>query len=434
MLPMVKVAFIGAGSVEFTRNVVTDLCSFPELNGDVELSLHDIDARRLGHAETMAQRISDQLGAGATVTASLDRRRAIDGADYVVNEIQVGGYPATRTDFEIPARYGVRQTIADTLGIGGIFRGLRTIPVLVGIGADMAKACPGAYLLNYTNPMAMLPWAVYAGSPFDRVLGLCHSVRDTQGFLAGLVGHDVADVDFLTAGLNHQAFVLRFDHDGEDLYPRLRDVVDADPELRRRVRVEVFRRFGYFPTESSEHSAEYVPWFMRHDTQIEQFRIPVGEYLRRCEENIDEYERTRRELSSGAPLRLEPTSELASEFIHAHQTGRASVIHANVRNSGLITNLPDDCCVEVPCTVDSHGPRPHHVGALPPQLAALNRTFLNVVELTVRAVLEADRQHVYQAALLDPNTAATLTTSETMRMCDDLLRAHADLIPAALRP
>jgi alpha-galactosidase len=431
---MTKIAFIGAGSVEFTRNVVTDLCGFPELHGGLEFSLHDIDAERLDHAEAMTRRISDQTRAAATVTASLDRVRAIDGADYVVNEVQVGGYPATRADFDIPARYGVRQTIGDTLGIGGIFRGLRTIPLLVAIGADMAKACPGAYLLNYSNPMAMLPWAVYAGSPFERVVGLCHSVRDTHRFLAGLVGHEVGEVEFLTAGFNHQAFVLRFEHEGEDLYPKLRDVIDSSPELQRRVRVEIFRRFGYFPTESSEHSAEYVPWFMRHDAQVERFRIFVGDYLHRSEANLDEYERTRRELSSGAPLALEPTSELASEFIHAHQTGRPREIYANVRNTGLITNLPEDCCVEVPCTVDASGPSPRRVGALPPQLAALNRTFLNVVELTVRAVLDGERQHVYQAALLDPNTAATLTTAETTQMCDDLLRAHADLIPAALRP
>jgi alpha-galactosidase len=431
---MTKIAFIGAGSVEFTRNVVTDLCGFPELHADLEFSLHDIDAERLDHAEAMTRRISDQSRAGATVTASLDRLRAIDGADYVVNEVQVGGYAATRADFDIPAQYGVRQTIADTLGIGGIFRGLRTVPLLVAIGADMAKACPGAYLLNYSNPMAMLPWAVYAGSPFERVVGLCHSVRDTHRFLAGLVGHEVSEVDFLTAGFNHQAFVLRFEHEGEDLYPKLREVIDSSPELQRRVRVEIFRRFGYFPTESSEHSAEYVPWFMRHDAQVERFRIFVGDYLHRSEDNLDEYERTRRELESGAPLVLEPTSELASEFIHAHQTGQAREIYANVRNRGLITNLPEDCCVEVPCMIDASGPSPRRVGALPPQLAALNRTFLNVVELTVRAVLDGDRQHVYQAALLDPNTAATLTTAETAQMCDDLLRAHADLIPAALRP
>ena len=430
---MAKVAFIGAGSVEFTRNVVTDLCSYPELEGRFEIALHDIDAERLGHAETMAKRINAQTGAGAGVTAHIDRMAAIEGADYVVNEIQVGGYAATRTDFDIPARHGVRQTIADTLGIGGIFRGLRTIPVLVGIGEDMTKACPDAYLLNYSNPMAMLPWAVYAGSPFDRVLGLCHSVRDTHRFLSGLVGLQPSQVDFTTAGFNHQAFVLRFEHQGQDLYPQLREVIEADPELQRRVRVEIFRRFGYFPTESSEHSAEYLPWFMRHDSEIEHFRIFVGDYLHRSEENLDEYERTRGELESDAPLDLEPASELASEFIHAHQTDEAREIYVNVRNEGKVTSLPDECCVEVPCLVDAGGPHPRTVGPLPPQIAALNRTFLNVVELTVRAVLEGDRRHVYQAAMLDPNTGATLTTREIVAMCDELIKAHGDLMPAALR-
>ena len=430
---MVKVAFIGAGSVEFTRNVVTDLCGFPELRGELDLALHDIDAERLGHAELMAQRISDQTGAGASVSSHLDRLAAVEGADYVVNEIQVGGYAATRTDFDIPARYGVRQTIGDTLGIGEIFRGLRTIPVLLGIGNDMSKACPDAYLLNYSNPMAMLPWAVYAGTPFDRVFGLCHSVRDTHRFLAGLVGLDPDEIDFTTAGFNHQAFVLRFEHEGHDLYPKLREVVDNDAELQRRVRVEIFRRFGYFPTESSEHSAEYVPWFMRHDEEVEQFRIFVGDYLHRSEENIDEYEQTRRELESDAPLTLEPASELASEFIHAHQSGQEHELYVNVRNDGKIANLPDECCVEVPCPVDADGPHPQQVGALPPQLVALNRTFLNVVELTVRAVLDGDRRHVYQAALVDPNAGATLTTREIVAMCDDLFEAHGDLIPESLR-
>ena len=430
---MVKVAFIGAGSVEFTRNVVTDLCGYPELHGRLELALHDIDAERLGHAVTMAERISRQTGAGARVRTHLDRLAAVDGADYVVNEIQVGGYAATRADFDIPARYGVRQTIGDTLGVGGIFRGLRTIPVLMGIGEDLAKVCPDAYLLNYSNPMAMLPWAVYAGTPFDRVLGLCHSVRDTHRFLSRLVGLDPAEVDFMTGGFNHQAFVLRFEHEGRDLYPLLREVIDADSELQRRVRVEIFRRFGYFPTESSEHSAEYVPWFMHHDDEIEHFRIFVGDYLHRSEDNIDEYERTRIELESDAPLNLEPASELASEFIHAHQTGEAREIYVNVRNDGKITSLPDECCVEVPCLVDTEGPHPRAVGPLPPQLAALNRSFLNVVELTVRAVLEGDRRHVYQAALLDPNTGATLTTREIVAMCDELFNAHGELIPEALR-
>ena len=430
---MVKVAFIGAGSVEFTRNVVTDLCSFSELQGEFELSLHDIDAERLGYADALAKRISAQLGADARVTSSLDRRTAVADADYVVNEIQVGGYAATRRDFDIPARYGVRQTIGDTIGIGGIFRGLRTIPVLTGIGHDLADVAPDAHLLNYSNPMAMLPWAVTAATPFSRVVGLCHSVRDTHHLLADLVGVPEDEITFETAGFNHQAFVLRFERNGEDLYPRLRDVIDGDPELQRRVRVELFRRFGYFPTESSEHSAEYVPWLMHRDADIERFRIPVGEYLTRSERNIEEFDETLATLQAEGELDLQPTSEMASEFIRAHVTGTPASLYVNVQNNGLIENLPAECCIEVPGVVDKDGLHPQGVGALPPQLVALNRTFLNVVELTVKAVLEGDREHVYHAALLDPNTAATLGMDDIRSMCDELLQAHGDLIPEALR-
>ncbi|HEY0932747.1 MAG TPA: alpha-galactosidase [Trebonia sp.] len=429
---MIKVAFIGAGSVEFTQNVATDLCSYPELRGNLHFALYDISAERLSHAERLVRRISAQTGAGAVVTATRDRRTALAGARYVINEIQVGGYAATRADFDIPAEYGVRQTISDTLGIGGIFRGLRTIPVVLELARDMLAECPDAYLLSYSNPMAMLPWAVYEGSDFSRVYGLCHSVRDTQAFLTELVGADPARVRFLTAGFNHQAFVLRFEQDGRSLYPRLAEVVDASPELRRRVRVEIYRRFGYFPTESSEHSAEYVPWFMRHDDQIEQFRIFVGDYLERSEENLRELKASERALAADEPLELEPENELASLFIHALETGTEREIHVNIRNGGLISSLPDDCCVEVPCLIGAGGPRPVAVGPLPPQLAALNRTFLNVVELTVRAVLDGSRDHVYQAALLDPNTAATLTTAQTVAMCDELFEAHRELLPPAL--
>jgi alpha-galactosidase len=429
---VVKVAFVGAGSVEFTRNVVTDLCSFPELSGELHLALHDISAERLEYARALTERIASQTGSRVTITASESRPAALDGADYVINEVQAGGYAATRHDFDIPARYGVRQTIADTLGIGGIFRGLRTIPVVLGIGRDMLDVCPDATLLNYSNPMAMLPWAVYAGTGFERVFGLCHSVRDTHEFLAGLVGVPRGEIDFVTAGFNHQAFVLRFEHQGESLYPRLASIIDESPELQRRVRVEIFRRFGYFPTESSEHSAEYVPWFMRHDDQVEQFRIFVGDYLARSEENLRELDELTAQLESGQQLDIEPTSELASEFIHSVETGQPREIYVNVRNGDLITSLPADCCVEVPCDVGSGGARPRPVGALPPQLAALNRTFLNVVELTVAAVLEGSRQHVYQAALLDPNTAATLTTAQTIAMCDELFAAHRGLLPPAL--
>jgi alpha-galactosidase len=428
---VIKVTFVGAGSIEFTRNVVTDLCGYREFHGELHLSLYDISAERLAFAARLADRIVTQTGAAATVTATRDRREALAGADYVINEVQVGGYTATRADFDIPAKYGVRQTIGDTLGIGGIFRGLRTIPVVTALAADMQEVCPDAYLLSYSNPMAMLPWAVYAGTSFRRVYGLCHSVRDTQAFLTELTGADPDRVRFVTAGFNHQAFVLRFEQDGESLYPKLAEIIDASPELQRRVRVEIFRRFGYFPTESSEHSAEYVPWFMRHDDQVERFRIFVGDYLERSEENLRELESLERDLASGTPFDTEPAHELASLFIHARETGTERELHVNIRNGGLISSLPDECCVEVPCVVGADGARPVPVGALPPQLTALNRTFLNVVELTVAAALEESRAHVYQAALLDPNTAATLTTAQTVAMCDELFEAHQDLLPAA---
>jgi alpha-galactosidase len=430
---VVKVAFIGAGSVQFTRNVVTDLCTYPELHGELELSLHDIDAERLGYAEALVSRVSEIAGAGARITSSTDRRAAVEGADFVINEIQVGGYAATRLDFDIPAKYGLKQTIGDTIGIGGVFRGLRTIPVLQAIGNDLADVAPDSTLLNYSNPMAMLPWAVAASTPFSRIVGLCHSVRDTHRQLAELVGVPQDEIEFRTAGFNHQAFVLRFARGGDDLYPRLREVVDADPDLQRRVRVELFRRFGYFPTESSEHSAEYVPWLMHDDEEIERFRIPVGEYLRRSEESLDELAETREILAGTGDLDLEPTSQMASEYIRAQVTGRPAELYVNVVNDGKITNLPDECCVEVPATVDADGLHPESIGALPPQLAALNRTFLNVVELTVKAVLEGDREHVYHAAMLDPNASATLRLDAIRAMCDELLEAHGDRIPEALR-
>jgi alpha-galactosidase len=302
---MPRIAIIGAGSVEFTRNIVADLCSYPELRGTLTIALHDIDAERLETSERAASETNERSGAGAMVEAHLERRPAFEGADYLINEIQVGGYAATLRDFEIPKKYGVRQTIADTLGIGGIFRGLRTIPVMVEMANEMAELCPNALLLNYTNPMAMVPWGIYAGSRFSNVVGVCHSVRDTHTFLAETVGVPEEDVAFTTAGLNHQCFVYRFQRrGGEDLYPRLRAIVDADPEgMGRRVRVEIFKRFGYFPTESSEHSSEYVPWFMRHDDQIERFRILVDDYVFRSDENLEEYERTKAALDAGQALR-----------------------------------------------------------------------------------------------------------------------------------
>ncbi len=298
--------------------------------------------------------------------------------------IQVGGHAATLLDFEIPARHGLRQTIADTLGIGGIFRALRTIPVMLGIGRDMAELCPDAWLLNYTNPMAMLVQAYGHGSPHTKVVGLCHSIQHTTRQLAEYVGVPFEEVTFLGAGVNHQSFILRFERDGEDLYPALDAAIAADPELQRKVRVELYRRFGYFPTESSEHSAEYLPWLMRDDAALERFRIPVDEYVRRSEENLELYEEIKAKLRSGEGFEIEQSVEYAPLIVHAMTTGQPQVIYGNVINEGLIDNLPAGACVEVPCVVDRTGVQPTRIGALPAQCAALNRTFLNVVELTVR--------------------------------------------------
>jgi len=433
---MPRVTIIGAGSVEFTRNVVADLCSFGELAGGFEIALHDIDADRLAYATRAAESIVRRTRAGHRVASFAERRPALEGAAYAINEIQVGGYDATVLDFEIPKSFGLRQTIGDTLGIGGIMRGVRTLPVAIAIGDDMADVCPDAILLNYTNPMAMVPWGVYAGSRFERVVGVCHSVRDTHAFLAETVGVDESDVAFRTAGFNHQAFVYEFRRrsTGENLYPRLREVIDADPEgLGRRVRVEVFKRFGYFPTESSEHTAEYLPWFMQRDDLIERYRILVDDYVFRSRENLEEWEATKAALDRGEELDVEPSSELASEIIHALETGEPREVYANVRNGGLIEGLPADACVEVPVLVDKNGVQPTRIGLIPPQTLALNRTFLNVVELTVRAVIEDRRDLVYQAALVDPNAGATLTTTQIVEMVDRLIEAHGERIPEGIR-
>ncbi len=429
---MTRIAFIGAGSVEFTKNLLGDLLSFPEL-ADATIALHDIDPERLDAAEAMAQWTNKALGAHATIEAHADRRRALEGCDHAINMIQVGGHAATQIDFEIPARHGLRQTIGDTLGIGGIFRALRTIPVMQEIGRDMAELCPDAWLLNYTNPMAMLCWATYEGSPQQKVVGLCHSVQHTTRTLAEAVDVPFEETTFLGAGVNHQAFILRFEHNGRNLYPLLDEVIERDPELRRRVRVEMYRRLGYFPTESSEHSAEYLPWFMRDDEMIDRYRLLVGDYIQRSEENLEEYERTRAMLAAGEPFEIERSLEYGSLIVHSMVTGEERVIYGNVRNNGLITNLRQGACVEVPCVVDRTGVRPTVVGELPPQLAALNQTFLNVCELTVRAALDGSREHVHHAALLDPSASGTLSPDQIHAMVEELLDAHGESLPEGLR-
>jgi alpha-galactosidase len=427
-----RIAFIGAGSVIFTRNLLGDLLEFPELR-EVEIALHDIDSDRLDTGEAMARTTAREFDASPRITSHLDRREAIDGADYVINMVQVGGHEATLLDFEIPARHGLRQTIADTLGIGGIFRTLRTADHMLALGDEMAELCPRAWLLNYTNPMAMLCWLVYAGTPTTNVVGLCHSVQATVRLMAELTGAPEDEIAFVSAGINHQAFLLRLEHDGESLYPRLDERIAGDEDLRRRVRVELYRRFGYFQTESSEHAAEYVPWLMRHDSEVERFRVPIDEYVRRSEDNLVEFERVKALLERGETLPVQRSSEYASLIVHSIETGQPRVIYGNVRNDDLLDGLPDGCCVEVPCLVDRAGVQPVPVPDYPAELAALNRTFVNVVELTVRAVLEQRPELVRLAAMLDPNASASLTLDEIDAVCEELVRAHGDALPAWLR-
>jgi alpha-galactosidase len=429
---MTKVAFVGAGSVVFTRHLLGDILVFPEL-GSIQIALHDIDAERLDTAEAIARVTADELGARPQITSHLERAAALEDADYVLNMVQIGGHEATLVDFDVPERYGVSQTIADTLGIGGIFRALRTAPHMLALGDEMAELCGDAWLLNYTNPMAMLCWLVYEGTPTTRVVGLCHSVPYTVETLAGIVGVPADEITFLAAGINHQAFMLRLERHGEDLYPLLDEAIAADAELRRRVRVELYRRLGYFPTESSEHAAEYVPWIARHPAERERFRVPLREYVRRSEENLTEYAHVRDALARGETVPIERSVEYASLIIHSIETGQPRVVYGNVRNTGLLDALPDGCCVEVPCLVDATGLHPIGVPDYPVQLAALNRTFSNVVELAVRAVLDGRPEHVVHAAMLDPNTAATLTLDQIEALCAELVAAHGEAIPESLR-
>jgi alpha-galactosidase len=428
---MATLVLTGAGNVELTRRILSDLFVVPDLAGTLRVVLHDIDRERLDTAQVLADRLNAETGAGAVVEARLDRRAALDGADFVVCQLSVGGFEATLRDFEIPARHGLRQTIADTIGIGGIFRGLRTIPVLVGLARDMTEVCPDAWLLSYTDPLVMALWAVREATGMRKVAGLCHAVRDTHDFLADVVGRDAGEVTFRTAGLPHQAFVLDFAADGRSLYPDFAAAVAADPRLERHVRTEMWHRFGYFPTESSEHAAEYVPWFMHRDEEIKRLGIPVGEYLGRTGQNLHVYEEIRRGLASGRPMLTRwRDPEIASEVLRALLRDEPQRINLTVANDGLLAALPADCFVEVPAAVAAGEIRPEPIPDYPVQLAALNRTYVNVAELTVRAALDGDPGHVRHAAMLDPNTAATLPLTAIAALCDEMFDAHRELLPA----
>ena len=429
-----RIVFVGAGSVVFTRQLLHDILSFPEL-GDAEIVLYDIDPERLKVAGAVAVHTAESCGAKPVLSVTADRRQALEGADVVVNLIAVGGHDAIVTDFELPAAAGARQTIGDTLGIGGIFRALRTFPVLRDLAADMLQLCPEAWLLNYTNPMEMNVQYLNAIAPQLKVAGLCHSVYWTVRGLCELVDVPFAEVDYLSAGVNHQAWILRWQHAGRDLYPALDAVIVACPEQERRVRVDMYRRLGFFPTETSEHSAEYVPWYLGRDSEISRLRIPVGSKLRSNAENLAAYETLRASLADGhAPAAdWEDATEYAPQVIHSLATDTPRTIQVTTANTGLIPNLPAGAAVEVPAVVDRLGVHPRHVGALPPQLAAANRHFLNVVELVVAAAVEGDPRHIRHAAMADPATAATLTVEQIWQLCDQMVAAHSEALPEPLR-
>lgn len=434
---MPKITFIGAGSTVFAKNLLGDILSFPEL-AESTISLFDIDPERLRTSEIVAQKVASTLEAQPTIEATTDRRSALAGADYAICMIQVAGYkPGTVIDFEIPKKYGLRQTIADTLGIGGIMRALRTIPVLLDICADMEELCPEVTFLNYVNPMAMNCWAINRASKIKTV-GLCHSVQGTAWQLARDIGLPLEEINYICAGINHMAFYLHFERKTEsgveDLYPRIRQVIEEDRvPAWNRVRYEVFKRLGYFVTESSEHFSEYVPWFIKRDRPdlIEKFNVPLDEYIRRCEAQIADWEGLRRELEDpDTTLPVRRSHEYGSYIIHSLETDTPRVVYGNVPNQGLIDNLPQDCCVEVPCLVDRNGLQPTRIGSLPPHLAALMQTNINVQALTVEAALTQKRKHIYHAAMLDPHTAAELDLAQIWQLVDDLIEAHGEWLPA----
>ena len=430
---MTTIAFVGAGSAEFTRQLLRDLLSYDDL-GPLTLVLHDIDERRLRLAGDVARLTVAHHGRAAEVRVEPDRRAALAGADFVINTVNVGGHAATVTDFEVPARFGVRQTIADTLGVGGIFRALRTFPVLDALARDITEVCPDAWLLNYTNPMAMNLQYLGDRHPQVKALGLCHSVYWTVHDLSELVGVPLEEVTFHSAGVNHQAWVLRWERNGESLYPLLDERIAADPELRRRVRVDLYRRLGNYPTETSEHSSEYVPWYLHDDAEIERLRIPVDDYIGISAANVADIEVLETQVAEGRYVEPEEeAAEYAPQVVHSLVTGTPRTIQVTVPNHDLVPNLPAGAGVEVPCLVGADGVRPLPVEPLPAACAALNRSFLSVVELTVRAAVEERPELVRRALMVDPNTAATLSVEAIWDLADAMVAAHGDLLPEPLR-
>lgn len=429
---MPKITFLGAGSTVFAKNVLGD-CMLSEALRDSHIALYDIDEKRLAESETMLKTLNKNINDGrAEIVSYKNRKEALRDANYVVNAIQVGGYkPCTVTDFEIPKKYGLRQTIGDTLGIGGIFRGLRTIPVMLDFAEDMAEVCPKAWLLNYTNPMSILTLAMSRATDVKTV-GLCHSVQACVPHLLKDLGMEKENLQWKIAGINHMAWLLEITSNGVDLYPEIKKLAAAlETPHDNMVRLEIMKQFGYYVTESSEHNAEYMPYFIKdkYPHFIEKYNIPLDEYPRRCVEQIANWEKQRDELTKDNTLSHKRSNEYGSYIMEAMETNVPYTIGGNVMNTGLIPNLPSDCVVEVPCLVNSSGVIPCHVGELPMQLAALNKTNIGVHQLTVEAALTRKKDYIYYAAMLDPHTSSELSIDDIKNMCDDLIEAHGDWLP-----
>lgn len=441
-----KITFVGAGSTVFMKNIVGDVLQRPAL-AEAHIALMDIDRGRLDESELVANKLISTLGVGASVSTHTDRREALDGADFVVVAFQIGGFePCTVTDFEIPKKFGLRQTIADTLGIGGIMRGIRTVPHLWAVCEDMMAVCPEAIMLQYVNPMAINTWAIAEKYPEIRQVGLCHSVQLTAEELARDLDLSVENIRYKVGGINHMAFYLNFEEvmpDGtfRDLYPDLHRAYAQgrapkpsawNERCQNYVRYEMLKRLGYFVTESSEHFAEYVPYFIKEGREdlIERFQVPLDEYPKRCVEQIENWKTQAAQYREADRIEVKASNEFASDIIDSVWTGVPSVIYGNVKNEGYISNLPEGCAVEVPCLVDRNGVQPTAIGNLPKQLVGLMRTNISVQEMTVEALMTENREHIYHAAMLDPHTSAELDLDQIWAMTDELIEAHGDWMPA----
>ena len=447
---MTKLTIIGAGSTVFTKNIVVDLLTIKQFKS-IEIALMDIDQNRLLKTKEVLEIIAKKLGATPKISLHTNRRESLLDADFVQTTIQVGGYkPSTVIDFEIPKKFGLNQTIADTLGIGGIMRSLRTIPVLLNIAEDIEQVCPNALWMQYVNPMCTNMIAINKVFPNIRNIGLCHSVQGTAEMLAEDLQENIKNISYQCAGINHMAFFQKFEKisTGEDLYPKLKRLADqilSDKKissrtkkqeypgrnLHEKVRYEILKRFGFFVTESSEHFAEYVPWFIKPNKEelIEKYKIPVDEYILRCEYYSELWNELDKDISIITNEAIKRSHEYASYIIDAIVNNNKFTVYGNVMNNGLIENLPSNCCVEVPCIVDNKGFYPQKIGRLPEQLSALMRTNINVQILTAEAALTKKREHIYHAAMLDPLTASHLSIDEIYALTDEMLEAHSDYLP-----